>query len=821
MTELKIVKVAVENTAFSFDTFFDYMSVSDITCKLEPGKRVLVPFGRSNMKKVAMIFEVRNGTRDEAEEKKLKNVTAVLDEAPILNSEGLELSKYIAKTTFCTLYEAVKAQIPTGMNLKISETYEKGRELNDEEFDALGDEEQRLVKHIFASIKPAERKKLFERFGYVNDKAIQGLIDSGIIKKSAAAFSKIGDKTVKTARLLEFDKRGVKLTEKQNSVLSLLEDVCEAAVRDILYFTGVTMSVVSSLEKKGVIELYDEEVLRVDDINLTKKEDTDSIELSKEQKIAYSGLKELIDLEKADAALLYGVTGSGKTQVFLKLIGDCVKKNKSAIVMVPEISLTPQTVKKFHHYFGSDVAVMHSGLSIGERYDQYKRIKNGDVKVVVGTRSAVFAPLDNIGIIVIDEEQESAYKSESAPRYNARDIAKFRCVNHNALLLLASATPSVESYYYGVSGRYKLFSIDKRFGKAELPEVTVVDTSERPLELRDTAFSKTLLDEINKNLENGEQSILLYNRRGYHTVAACADCKSVVTCPHCSIALTYHKANDRLMCHYCGYSTPLIDECPSCKSKRLFYKGQGTQRVEDEIEMLFPNAKVMRMDLDTTGGKLSHKKQFEAFEKGDYDILVGTQMVAKGLNFPKVTLVGVLNADQTLYANDFRSYERAFSLITQVVGRSGRGDKKGRAIIQSLTPQHEVISLAAQQDYKGFFENEIETRKAMLYPPFCDICVVVFSGLERSKVDSGSKQFVEMIKNKMQSENINIPIRVLGPSPMNVVKVSGKYRYRLIIKCKNDKKFRSFLSELLKEFLKDPKNKNVAAFADMNYIGSM
>lgn len=815
MSELKIVKVAVENTAYSFDALFDYLVPDTLSDKITVGARVLVPFGRANIKKIAVVFEIT----DKAEALNLKKVSAVLDNEPVLGKEQLELAKWMSQNTFCTLYDAAKVQLPSGMHLKLSECYEVKRPVDDVKLNDLTDDEMALYRAISASQKLVAEKKLLESFGYVDNRVLSSLVDKCLVLKTDKATANIGDKTVKTVRLRQ-DAPDVKLTPKQKSIIELLEDVGEATVKDICYFTGVTAAVVSTLEKKGVVELFDEEVMRVDVPNNTCCENAENIVLSQTQNDAFEQINELLKSDEPNAALLYGVTGSGKTQVFLKLIDSAVKMGKTAIVMVPEISLTPQTVKLFYKYFGTSVAVLHSALSIGERYDQFKRIKNGEVSVVVGTRSAVFAPLSNIGIIVMDEEQEATYKSESTPRYHAREVAKFRCAKNNSLLLLASATPSIDSFYYAKSGRYKLFELNERYGKAVLPEVTIVDMSDNELAQRDSAFSPTLVEEIQRNLDSSQQTILLYNRRGYHTVASCGDCKQIVTCPNCSISLTYHKKNNRLMCHYCGYSTELMTSCPSCSSKRLFYRGQGTQRIEDELSLLFPDAKILRMDMDNTSGKGEHQKQFDSFLNGEYDILVGTQMVAKGLNFPNVTLVGVLNADQTLYSNDFRAFERGFSLITQVVGRSGRGDAKGRAIIQTATPQNPVISLASQQDFNEFYNQEITVRKAMLYPPFCDICVVGFVSNNHDDAKRGANDFVEMLKAQ-NPEQKDIPLRVLGPSPMGVVKVFGKYRYKLIIKCKNNKQFRSMMSELLKQFAKDSKNKNITAYADLNNVGNM
>ena len=486
--------------------------------------------------------------------------------------------------------------------------------------------------------------------------------------------------------------------------------------------------------------------------------------------------------------------------------------------MVPEISLTPQFVLQFSQRFGDKIAVFHSALSLGERLDEYKRVKKGLAKIVIGTRSAVFAPFENLGLIIMDEEQEYSYKSESSPRYHAREIAKFRCAQNNALLILSSATPSVETYYYAKNGRYSLNTLSSRYGKAVLPEVVTADMNIEVQNGNTTGFSDILLENLNYNLEHGKQSILLLNRRGHNTFATCRVCGEPVTCPNCSISLTYHSANNRMMCHYCGYSIPCTDECPTCHSKGLRFGGTGTQKAESDISQIFPNARILRMDTDATSSKSSYEKMITAFANGEYDILVGTQMVAKGLNFPNVTLVGVLNTDHMLYADDYRSYERSFSLLTQVVGRSGRGNSKGMAVIQSYTPDNLIISMAAKQDYDTFFNTEINVRKAMLYPPFADICLIGFVGENQTLTLKAANAFLSSFISLAKSDYPNIPLRILGPSPALVVKVSNKFRYKLIIKCKNNREFRKLLSTLLIEFGKNKEFGSVTAYADMNAL---
>ena len=504
--------------------------------------------------------------------------------------------------------------------------------------------------------------------------------------------------------------------------------------------------------------------------------------------------------------------------VFIRLIERVISDGKGIIVMVPEISLTPQFVSQFAKRFGDKIAVFHSALSLGERLDEYKRVKQGLAQIVIGTRSAVFAPFEKVGLIIMDEEQEYSYKSESSPRYHARDIAKFRCSCNNALLVLSSATPSVETYYYAQTGRYSLNTLSARYGTAVLPEVVVADMGEELKNGNTSGFSDVLLQNLAYNIEHKKQSILLLNRRGYNTFVTCPACGEAVSCPNCSISLTYHSANNRLMCHYCGYSVPYTDECPVCHSHRLTFGGTGTQRAEKDISDIFPEARILRMDTDATSSKSSYEKMITSFANGDYDILVGTQMVAKGLNFPNVTLVGVLNADHMLYADDYRSYERSFSLLTQVVGRSGRGKDKGMAVIQTHTPDNLIISMAARQDYNTSYSNEIKVRKAMLYPPFADICLVGFVSQNRELTLNGAKKFLAMFTGEAKKNYPNIPLRILGPSPALVVKISNKYRYKIIIKCKNNSDFRALLSKILCEFGKDKEFSGVTAYADMNAL---
>lgn len=807
------VKVAVENTTYVFDKLFDYLVPSAFTDSVQVGKRVLVPFGRGNKKKQGIIFEL-SPVSDDIPVEKLKSICSVLDDEPVLSKELLKLAEFMKEHYFCTYYDAVKTMLPAGINYKITTLYGVREGVDEEE---LSEEQQRIFAYLHSKRKAVKSDKILDDFGLDNTVILEDMVKSGYLYKSDEAFRKVSDAVMKMAAPTELaDSDNIKLTEKQKAVLDLIKMTGGTSVKEVCYFTGVTTGVTDALYKKGLIYYYDEEVFRIED--RTKDESLALVALSKQQQTACDNLYAEYADSKPHTSLLFGVTGSGKTSVFMKLIERVINDNKGIIVMVPEISLTPQFVSTFSKRFGEQIAVFHSALSLGERLDEYKRVKKGLAKIVIGTRSAVFAPFEKVGLIIMDEEQEYSYKSESSPRYHAREIAKFRCSYDKALLVLSSATPSVESYYYAKNGRYSLNTLTERYGDAVLPKVVVADMNVEQQNGNVTGFSETLLENLRYNLENNKQSILLLNRRGYNTFVTCRMCGEPVVCPNCSISLTYHSANRRMMCHYCGYSVPYTEECPSCHSKSLRFGGTGTQKAESEISELFPDARILRMDTDATSSKSSYEKMITAFADGKYDILVGTQMVAKGLNFPNVTLVGVLNTDYMLYADDYRSYERTFSLLTQVVGRSGRGASKGMAVIQSYTPDNLIISMAARQDYLAFYSTEIQVRKAMLYPPFADICLIGFSGEKQQLTMKAANSFLQCFVSHARSEYPAMPLRILGPSPANVVKVSNKFRYKLIIKCKNNRDFRGLLSAVMTEFGKNKEFGKVSIYADMNAL---
>ena len=603
-----------------------------------------------------------------------------------------------------------------------------------------------------------------------------------------------------------------KLTQKQKSVVDLLFDVNTASVSEICEFCSVGVSVIKNLEKYGVISIYDKEILRNPYKNVQITENKD-IELSPQQMQAYTTYSNMLDGE-GGTGLLFGVTGSGKTQVYLKLIDKALENQKDVIVLVPEISLTPQALSIFHKRYGDKVAVFHSGLSLGERNDEYKRADRGEAKIVIGTRSAVFAPLHNLGLIIMDEEQESTYKSERTPKYNTKDVANFRCKYNKALFLMTSATPSLETYSNALNNKYVLCELTQRFGDAKLPQVITVDMKQEMKNGNKSPISAKLKELIEDTLDNNKQVILLINRRGYNTFIACNDCGHVITCPNCSISLTYHSANNRLVCHYCGYTKKLDNVCPECKGDNIRYSGFGTQKIEDELAYLFPDARILRMDADTTSTKFSHEKMFNAFANHEYDIMIGTQMVAKGLDFDDVTLVGVVNADNSLYDESYNSAERCFDLITQVVGRSGRRDGNGKAVIQTINPYNQTLEYASKQDYKSFYENEIELRKLLTYPPYCDIISASFIGDNENKVALCSKKFFELLIE--ENEKYKHKIIDLGPSVAKIAKLNNTYRYRLSVKCKNSKNIRNMFNDIQKNISKIKEYKDISVSLDIN-----
>jgi len=678
---------------------------------------------------------------------KPKCIVNLLDEESVLSQEQIRLALWMRERFFCTVYEAVHAMLPSGMWFRDGERRAKDK--------------VELFANLLVSgeeaMEAAEQKRMRAR--------------------------------------------------QQAGVLRLLAVTGPVSLRDLRTFTGASIASVKALEEQGYLELEAREVFRsqvYDDV-----ERADEIVLTEEQQTAYDGLCSLLG-SGAAAALLFGVTGSGKTSVYIRLIQKVLQQGKSAIVLVPEIALTPQLVAVFSAHFGSQIAVLHSSLAMGERYDEWKRIRSGSVKVVIGTRSAVFAPVKELGLIVIDEEQEHTYKSENSPRYHARDVAKYRCAQSGALLLLGSATPSVDSMYSAQTGRYKLFTLKGRYNARSLPPVYTADMRRELKNGNGTNISSVLLRELQENLDRGEQSILFLNRRGTASFVVCGECGYVYTCPNCSVSLTYHGVSRKLMCHHCGFVQQVPGVCPECGGQ-LKFTGAGTQKVEEELNELLPGTEIIRMDTDTVAAAHSHETLLSRFREEKVPILLGTQMVTKGLDFENVTLVGVISADQSLYVNDYRAHERTFSLITQVVGRSGRGEKSGRAVIQTFTPQNEIIRLASKQDYMGFYEEEILLRQAMQAPPAADLFTVTVTGLEEAAVLRGCVKLRDSFRHYFADLE---GVRVLGPAPASVAKVNMRYRYRITLSCKATKRIRETISHLICAFSNDKENRGLSAFAD-------
>ena len=717
--------------------------------KVHIGARVCVPFGRSDKKTEAIVLAFSQTSQHENP----KLVLQVLDDQPIISEKLIKLASWIKKRYFCTFYEAVKVILPPGLWF----SFENGtkRKISD-----------RFVKMVSIAAPENQVRAYIEDCRY----------------------------------------------EKQREVLEILLNSEFCSAKELQYMTGASQQTLSTLSKNGMVEFSQKEVYKRPDMSNLAVEEQQT-ELNDSQQQAYNGILEKINTGAPSCSLLFGVTGSGKTHVYIELIKQVLQKGKGAIVLVPEIALTPQLLQRFYSHFGESVAVLHSALTGAERFDEYKRVKNGMARVVIGTRLAVFAPVENLGIIILDEEQEHTYKSFNCPKYHARDIAKFRCVQHSAALVLGSATPSVESMYAAQTGKYSLFTLDTRYNQMALPRVTITDMKQAIRDGYSEILGPDILEQLTLNIKNGEQSILFINRRGSHKLIMCVDCGATFDCPNCSVHLTYHTANKRLVCHHCGYSAKVPDKC-QC-SGPLKFVGYGTQRVQAELAEKFPGVPVMRMDTDTTA-TTSHKQLLDKFEQEKIPILVGTQMIAKGLDFENVTLVGVLCPDQALFADDFRAGETTFSMITQVVGRAGRGALKGRAVIQTYSPKNYVIQTASKQDYQGFYQDEIRVRKISSLPPFFDF--YTFYGVSMNE-DACLKSMLRlrgMIDKLAQAYYKGLGIRVFGPTPANVLKVNKKFRYKIVVACKESTESRDFVDACLQMFRADKQNRSVSIFADIN-----
>ena len=737
---------------YLFDAPYHIDRPFDYLCAddLTVGDIVKVPFGRADRLRLAAVTKLK----DSCDAEGVKRVHSVLDRRFSLSEEMLKLCLFLKGHTLSTFGEAVRCLIPSG---------------------ALSDIPNVKIKKTCVLTLSAEE------------------VDSLLQAKGRAGIRSDG----------------------QRLIIEYLRDIGSADIELLRAMPGTSYANISALRDKGIIKILESESIRNPYAEYARIRNNAPIELSPHQQLAYESIERELMCDAARAVLLFGVTGSGKTKVIMKAIDKTLSEGRSVIMLVPEIALTPQTVNIFCTRYGERVAVIHSSLSQGERFDAWRRIKRGEVDLVIGTRSAIFAPLENIGLIVIDEEHEHTYKSESDPKYHARDIAAYRCGQNNALMLLASATPSLESFYKAKSGNYTLVTLTERYGGVRLPDAIIVDMREE-LRLGNTS---PISDRLHKSLksvyENERQAILFLNRRGYSTQINCKECGEVLSCSRCSVSLTYHNGPEggKLLCHMCGYTQSVPKKCPSCSAEKLSFLGYGTQKLEAELNKYLPDMSVLRMDADTTGTKLSYDRMLEDFREGRADILLGTQMVAKGHDFPRVTLVGVALADTSLHVSDFRAAEKTFSLLTQVIGRAGRATEGGIAVIQTFAPKNEVIRLACLQDYEKFYEGEIALRRELSYPPFCDIVYLTLTSEDEAELMKESRHLSDSILERMRSDYSKLPFIVFGPFEAQVYKINDKYRMRMVVKCKLNRDSRLLFHQLLCEF---STARHVTLSVDMN-----
>ena len=816
METADMVKVAVSAAPYSIDKPYSYLVPDALAAAAVPGVRVMVPFGRGNKESEGLILA-------RVQEPKLpgsKAIRQILDPEPVLDKAGIDLALWMRGRYFCTVFEAVKTILPAGLWYGLREIWSLAMEPETARSTAVGIPGAWQVLDLLEKQGgKADIRVLRDVLGDGAEKPLKAMKKAEILTCETDAKRKIADKSHRMVELAVNTEDAYALTEPKRrsaparyEVVNFLATAGRTPAAEVSYYTGASSRTLKTMEKAGLIAFSEEEELRVP--SLDDVEPGPEIVLNEEQQRAFEEILGRVQAAKPSVTLLHGVTGSGKTQVYLRLVQETLALGKTAMVLVPEIVLTPQMMRKFSSYFGSRVAMLHSSLKMTERYDQWKRIRRGEVDVVLGTRSALFAPLKNLGLIIMDEEQEGSYQSENVPRYDAREVAKYLCVREKAALVFGSATPTVETAWAAEQGNYQKALLRRRYNENALPEVLIADLRQEILNGNPGLISTPLRQELEKNLAAGEQSILFLNRRGSSRMLLCGECGYVPQCPRCSTAMTYHSANGRLMCHYCGHSEPAADTCPECGGW-MKHVGAGTQKVEEELRELFPEAGILRMDADTTAG--GHEEILQTFERERVPILLGTQMVAKGLDFENVTLVGVLSADISLYVDNYRAAERTFSLLTQVVGRAGRGGKTGRAVIQTYTPGNDVIRCAARQDYDAFYESEIRMRRLRRYPPFADLFTVTVSGTEEGRVLRAAVSVRETLRQLCRRPELAAgEPEVLGPAPAPVVKVNNRFRYRCTLVGKNDKATREMLAWLQKDFAKDSANRGMNLFVDHN-----
>ncbi len=777
-----VVRVAIADIVEKIDKPYDY--ICRIPVDDPVGRRALVPFGNADTPRKCLIVD-KFETDDVSN---LKTLITFVDDAPVVDSERIDLLFFLKERYFITLYGALKCLLPPAMDPKIRKQYSYAGGAYDEKYRPVVDFCLKKKKPVAPDKFPADLIPL-----------VRQAIDDGVLSEVITSSGLMGDLSEKMISLAVPPEQAdgyicdlPKRYQAQADILAMLIDTPIVSVKELMYMTGCGLSSVKTLEKKGLITLFRQSVPREPYGKLPKKIDHSAVPLNAEQQKVVDDIIASMD-KGASTHLLFGVTGSGKTNVYMSLIRQTLSRGKSAMFLVPEISLTPQTLSRFYARFGDEVAVIHSGLSRGQRLDEWKKIRDGKARIVVGTRSAVFAPVKNLGIIIMDEEHEASYKSEAAPRFHARDIAKYLCARFLAPLVLGSATPCIESYRAAETGKYILHTLKTRVNHQPLPTVEMVDMREEEQSEGLPVISASLREKIQKAVDHKKQVILFLNRRGAHTMVACRKCGYVLRCPNCGITMTYHSANQRCICHFCSYSVPAVRECPQCKDRNIRMSGVGVQHVEEKLREMFPQVGILRMDMDTVTGYISYHTKLDDFARGKYQILLGTQMVAKGLDFPNVTLVGVLQADQSLYFEDFRAGERTFSLLTQVCGRSGRSEDAGTAVIQTYCPDHEVLRYAKEQDYLSFYKYEIAFRKAVTYPPFCDLALFSIFGKNADLAMDAAKALFSSLEKHAATDAADIPLRLLRPTVPKIERINEKYRTQLIVKCKNSKKLRDII----------------------------
>ncbi|MBO5735473.1 MAG: primosomal protein N' [Clostridia bacterium] len=822
--EKAYVSVHILDAGFRLDREYSYFLPPELRDRVRKGTLLVVPFGVSNKQ----VSAVAVGFSEESGYKRIKTVLSVLDYPFDIPEEFTELCRFMKERFFCSFGQAFRTMLPPGVNLDTEVYYtltekEPPEDMNQAAF---------LLYRRIRTEKESPKRKLLEEFGDEADKMLDSLCGLGLLERKTRVRKQMNEKTVTVLKLcgeaeeiFALLEEGSTLTEKQKVLVELLTHYPCATMREVSEIGGISSSVVSALVRKGIVRREEIRVERNDSPEEVPHEQAKETVLSEEQQTAVDTLKQLSDAEDPKAALLYGVTGSGKTKVIIETVKHVLSKGQTAIILLPEIGLTAQAMGNYRKVFGKELSVIHSMLSVGERLDAFRAMREGKIKVVLGTRSAVFSPLENLGLIVIDEEQEGTYKSELSPKYHARDIARFRCARNKGLLLLASATPSVESFYKAVTGVYTLIKLTKRYGNAKLPKVLIEDLRNDGKIFPEKLVGSRLEAEMLRATGREKQTILFVNRRGYHSHTSCHSCGKVYVCPHCSVSLTYHKYDGArakegwLACHYCGYICRVPESCDECGSKHINHFGFGTQKLQDELESRFPALRTLRMDADTTTEKLSYEKILASFGNREADVLFGTQMVSKGFDFPAVELVGVISVDGSLYQNDFRAGERTFSLVTQLVGRAGRSGDNGLAVLQTYNPDNEILNLAAKQDYEAFYNSEIALRRAVAFPPFCSVMVFGFSAPEEKECAAFAKGFDTLFEQIKESKYPHLKIQKFGPYPGGIYKIGGRFRQKIIVKYSDNAVSRSFFGEVYEAGLaKCPKNVRLDADANPTVI---